>query len=309
MKLRRAAPEAVKVPVRRVARRVGRATAGGRMRPAFIVIGAQRCGTTSLFRALMSHPAVFPPVFHKGVNYFDLNYQAGPAWYYGHFPLHRIAQLRAGRSGCSPVTFEASGYYVYHPCAAERIARDLPSVKLLLMVRDPVERAYSAHRHELARGFETEPFERALELEDQRLEGEVERMLADPMYQSHSHRHHSYRRRGHYAEQLERFLAFFPAEHLHVVESERFFTRPQPEYARILDFLGLPVFMPDRFDQWNSRPRAPMADQVRRELDAYFAPLDERLAALLGRVPAWRCPSASDGPVGSTEQTAPRRVQ
>ena len=93
---------------------------------------------------------------------------------------------------------------MFHPLAGERIRRDLPGVKLLVLVRDPVERAYSAHAHELARGYETEPFERALELEDQRLAGEAERIVAQPGYLSHSHQHHAYLARGRYADQLER---------------------------------------------------------------------------------------------------------
>ena len=71
------------------------------------------------------------------------------------------------------MTFESSPYYLFHPLSAERIARDLPGVKVLVLVRDPVERAYSAHAHELARGYETEQFERALELEEERLRGEA----------------------------------------------------------------------------------------------------------------------------------------
>jgi hypothetical protein len=287
MTLRRSAPQAVKKQGRRLSRRVGQATAEIRMRPGFVLVGAQRCGTTSLFRALTAHPLVLPPVFHKGINYFDLNYHRGSDWYYGHFPLRRIAALRTARAAGEPVTFEASGYYTYHPFAAERMARELPDAKLLLMVRDPVERAYSAHRHELARGFETEPFERALELEDERLAGEVERMAADPRYESHSHRHHSYRRRGHYAEQLTRLHAQFGASQVLVVESEAFFTRPQQEYARVLDFLDLPPFEPDRFDRWNGRPRAPMEPGTRRWLSEHFASHDEALTRLLGHPPEW----------------------
>lgn len=79
---------------------------------------------------------------------------------------------------------------------AERISRDLPGVKLLVLLRDPVERAYSGHAHEISLGFETEPFERALELEPGRLEGEVERILAGPAYISRSHQHHAYHARG-----------------------------------------------------------------------------------------------------------------
>ena len=112
---------------------------------------------------------------------------------------------------------EASGYYMFHPCAPARMAEHLPDVKIMAMLRDPVERAFSAYKHELARGFETESFERALALEDERLAGQAERMLADASYQSAAHRHQAYVRRGQYAEQLERLRDHFPAEQIHVV--------------------------------------------------------------------------------------------
>jgi Sulfotransferase domain len=287
MTVRRLAPRALKVHGRRLSRTLGEATAGVRMRPGFVVVGAQRCGTTSLFRALAAHPLVLPPVFHKGVHFFDVNYHRGPDWYYGHFPVERAARRRTSRRGLPPVTFEASGYYMYHPFAPARMARELPDVRLVMMLRDPVERAYSAHRHELARGFETEPFERALELESTRLEGEVERMAADPRYESHGHRHHSYVRRGEYAGQLARLRALYGADRVLVVESEAFFARPEDEYARVLAFLGLPAFTPAHFDRWNARPRAPMHEDIRRRLSDHFAPHDEALADLLGRRPGW----------------------
>jgi Sulfotransferase domain len=287
MTLRGSAPGGLKRNGRRLARTVGAATAGMRMRPSFVVVGAQRCGTTSLFRALAAHPQVLPPVLHKGANYFDVNYHRGPDWYYGHFPVERLARRRASRLGTEPLTFEASGYYMYHPLAPARMARELPDARLLMMVRDPVERAYSAHRHELARGFESEPFERALELEDARLEGEAERMAADPLYESHSHRHHSYVRRGEYAGQLARLRALYDPDRILVVESEVFFVRPEQEYARVLEFLGLRAFTPARFDRWNARPRGPMDDGTRRRLRAHFAPHDAALADLLGHPPGW----------------------
>ena len=162
---------------------MGTATAPLRLQPGFIMIGAQRCGTTSLFRALMAHPQVVRPAFHKGINFFDLNYYRGLTWYRGHFPVARVAQAATARHG-GPMTFEASGYYMYHPFAMERLARDLPRVKLVVMLRDPVERAFSAYKHEYARGYEWESFEKALELEDERLIGEIDRMRADPAYES-----------------------------------------------------------------------------------------------------------------------------
>lgn len=286
--VRKAAPEPVRRAGRQAYLRVGRATAPLRMQPGFVMIGAQRCGTTTLFRALMAHPQVVRPAFHKGINFFDLNYYRGLTWYRGHFPVSGIAQAATARHG-GPVSFEASGYYLYHPFALERMAHDLPTVKLVVMLRDPVERAYSAYRHEYARGYEWESFERALELEDDRLIGEFDRMRSDMTYESFPHRHHSYRHRGHYAEQLERAFRLFPPGQVHVMDSEMFFAQPQQEYQRLLAFLGLAPFRAADFGRHNARPGVALAPGTRRMLEEHFAPHNERLAALLGQPPQWTC--------------------
>ncbi|UFN46305.1 sulfotransferase family protein [Nocardioides okcheonensis] len=287
MTIRSSMPHPVKTAGRVLSVGVGSATASHRQLPTFILVGAQRAGTTSLFRALMAHPLIHSANYHKGVNYFDVNYQRGFDWYQGHFPLRASLKARSRGVEGDPITFEASGYYMFHPCAPARMAEHLPDVRVLAMLRDPVERAWSAYKHEHARGFETEEFERALDLEDERLEGQAERMLADPLYQSSSHRHHAYVRRGHYAEQLARIGEHFPREQVHAVESESFFEHPEQTFAGILDFLGLPVVMPDRFDRWNGRPSAPMAATTRARLREHFAPHDDALGDFLGRRPAW----------------------
>jgi hypothetical protein len=287
MTVRASVPHPVKTLGRTVSVRVGSATAARRKLPSFILVGAQRAGTTSLFRALMSHPLVHAANFHKGVNYFDVNYAKGFSWYQGHFPTAAHLSRRTRDVPGEPMTFEASGYYLFHPCAPERIARHLPEVRIVAMLRDPVERSYSAWKHELARGYESEPFERALELEDERLAGQVELMTTVPGYQSFSHRHHAYVRRGQYAEQLLAMRRFFPADRIHVIESESFFTTPEAAYGQLLDFLGLPHVLPDRFDRWNGRPGSPMAEDTRARLREHFTAHDRSLAALLGRDPAW----------------------
>jgi len=287
MTIRRTLPHPVKTAGRVLSVGVGSATASHRQLPSFILVGAQRAGTTSLFRALMSHPLIHSANFHKGVNYFDVNYQRGFDWYQGHFPLTASLRARTRSIAGSPITFEASGYYMFHPCAPARMAEHLPDVRILAMLRDPVERAWSAYKHEHARGFETESFDGALALEDERLEGQVERMLADPLHQSVSHRHHAYLRRGQYAEQLHRLGALFPQQNIHVIESESFFEHPERTFAGVIDFLGLPVVMPGSFDRWNGRPSAPMSEETRVRLRNHFAPHDEALAEILGRRPAW----------------------
>jgi hypothetical protein len=258
------------------------------MLPAVLIVGGQRCGTTSMYRALSWHPAVLKALLHKGVHYFDLNYARGLGWYQAHFPTAATARRVESSLGVRPITLESSPYYMFHPRVPARIAANLPGVKLIVLVRDPVERAYSAYAHELARGFESESFEKALELEESRLRGEVERLVAEPHYHSHSHQHQAYRLRGQYVEQLEVLEKHFGRDRIHVVDSGDFFTEPQAVYDAVLDFLGLPQMGYPPFEQNNARPRSSMPDAVREELDEHFKPFDERLEAWLAAVPSWR---------------------
>lgn len=268
----------------------GRFSAPLRLQPSFLVIGAQRCGTTSLHRLLARHPHVAPPALHKGVHYFDVAYGKGPVWYHGHFPMAFPARLRTGGNG-PLLTGESSPYYLFHPLAPARIAKDFPSIKLVALLRDPVERAYSAYTHEFARGHETETFSRALDLEPERLAGEVDKMLADPNYVSVAHQHQAYISRGRYAEQLERVYALFPRDAVLVLDAAQFFADPGTEYARLLDFLGLPPCELTISEHANARPRSDMPEFARRRLQAHFAPHDARLADLLDRVPSWVVPA------------------
>lgn len=267
---------------------VGRATGGRRALPSVLVIGSQRCGTTSMYKALAQQPHVFRPVWRKGVHYFDVSYDRGPRWYRSHFPRESALARAAERYRSDPFCFESSPYYMFHPSAAHRIRSTLPDVRLIVLVRDPVERAYSAHAHELARGYENLPFDEALAAEDGRLAGEEERMLTDPTYSSHAHRHQGYRSRGEYAPQLERLAGILGRDRIKVIDSHRFFADPEPIYADLLGWLGTRMITQPVFERHNARPRMPLTDGVRRQLDEHFAPIDERLGEWLGHTPTWR---------------------
>jgi hypothetical protein len=279
------APAGLLSIARSTARGYGTLTQRWRMTPSFIIVGAQRAGTTTLYRVLSEHPSVVRPTASKGIGYFDLNYGRGPAWYRGHFPLAWSGRRKAGAGA---VTFESSGYYMFHPLAAERIARDLPDVRLVVMVREPVERAYSAHRHELARGFETEPFEEALSLEAVRTAGETDRIAADPDYQSFSHRHHAYLARSRYSEQISRLRRAVGEDRVYIVDADRFFEEPHEEFERLREWLGLAPWRPESVEQWNARPRDPLSPELRARLCEYFEPFDRELAEQMGRTPRWR---------------------
>jgi hypothetical protein len=287
MGLRERVPRSLQPAAANVLLKLGSATSQWRLEPSFIVIGGQRCGTTTIFKSLSEHPDVLRPPVDKGTDYYTLNYGRGRDWYRSRMPLAASARLRAGRAG-APLAFEACTYYMFHPLAIERLAKDFPNIKLVAMLRDPVERAYSAYKHEFARGFDPEPqFLRALELEDARLEGEIERIEADVNYESIPHRHWAYRRRGQFAEQLERVYEHFPREQVHVMESEAFFVDPAGEYRQLIDFLGLRHWEPAAFEQHNARPSSAMPEDAKAFLDEHYRAHDEQLTELLGREPFW----------------------
>ena len=270
---------------------VNRPTAGARMLPTFLIAGAARSGSASVFRALSEHPAIGRPFLRgsREVHYFDNNYGRGLGWYQSHFPFRAQMERSARSAGVkTPLAFESGIYYMFHPLAPERIKRDLPDAKLLVLLRDPVERAFSMHAHSVGFGYEEETFERALELEDDRLAGEAERMVADPAYYSFSHQHHSYRSRGRYIEQLDHLEHLFGRERIHVVDSVDFWADPVPAYDGMLEFLELPnVGYPD-FQHMNARARAAsMPDSVRAALEEHYRPYNERLAKWLGKEPSW----------------------
>ncbi len=273
---------------KRASRMVTVPTSRIRSLPDFLIIGGQRCGTTSLYRYLARHPAVVSAVLNKGVHYFDTNYDKGPNWYRSHFPSDPYKALVARRRSVSRViTGEGSPYYAFHPLAAARIADVLPSVKAILILRDPVTRAHSHHTHELARGFESLPFEEALEREEERLAGEEERMKSDPSYYSFSHQHHSYVARGRYLEQIERWLNFFPRDQLMIVDADDLFAEPDATFRSVLRFLELEELSLDSYEKLNAHSYSSMSDQARSFLEARFEEPDRALGAFLGRDLGW----------------------
>ena len=255
--------------------------------PDFLIIGAQRCGTTSMYRYLERHPAVAPAVLRKGVHYFDLKYTRGDTWYASHFPSRPYRAMLSRRADQRVLTGEASPYYLFHPAVPSRVAATIPNVRLIVMLRDPISRAFSHYQHELARGFESLRFEDALKMEEERLAGEAERLCADPSYHSFGHEHHSYASRGIYVDQLRRWMELFPQDQILVVDSGDFFARPERAYNAVLDFLGLRNHSLRRYPTRNAHRYEPMSEGARAFLEAVFDEPNRALTAFLGRKFSW----------------------
>jgi sulfotransferase family protein len=287
--LRSESPTTWKTRVKQGAKTLALPTSRMRPMPDFLIIGAQRCGTTSLYKYLTEHPLVVSALMKtKGVHFFDTRYDKGVDWYRAHFPTSLYRRWFRRCHGADLVTGEASPYYLFHPHVPYRVATHVPQAKIIVMLRDPIERAYSQWQHELSRGFEDAPtFEEALDREEGRLAGEVGRMNADPNYKSFSHQHHSYMARSRYAEQLDVYWSLFPASQILAVKSEDFFSDPGMEYARVLEFLGLPAHDLGDYKKHNGYKRTAMDPATRERLVEHFAPSNRRLVEMLGPRFSW----------------------
>ncbi len=264
-----------------------RATSRFRPLPEFLILGGQRCGTTSLFRYLEHHPSI-ASAYRKEVGYFCSNSDRGESWYRAHFPTERVRAASLRATGTPLVVGEATPYYLLHPAAAARAAALVPDAKLIVLLRNPVERAFSGYGLQRAIGTEDLSFADAIDREDARLAGEEERLLADPGYRSLSHRHHSYRARGRYAEQLERWFAVFPRDRFLILSSEQFFADPAAAVRQVVEFLGLPDRpLPAFRVPPSSATRSPIESGIREQLAAEFAEPNRRLYELLGVDYGW----------------------
>lgn len=257
---------------------IRRATAPLRALPDFYVLGAMKSGTSSLFDYICQHPDVAPP-FRKETHYLTLGWREGRStgWYRAHFP---VRALSSGK-----LTGEATPDYLFEAAALGRLKTMRPDAKVMVVLRDPVERAISQYRHEVRMGRETLTLEEAITREDERIalaeatgsEG-LETLL-----------HASYKRRGQYADQLEHLFGLFPRNQVLVLWSADLFEHPRATMGRVFAFLGLPPATGDMsFGVKNAAPgsgSAPAA--VVAALKAHYEPHNARLAALLGQPVPW----------------------
>lgn len=245
-------------------------TADFRPLPDFVIIGAQRGGTTSLYRWLVAHPGVTAGT-KKEVHYFDQHYDLGERWYRSNFPVKRNGQI----------TGESSPFMLYHPLSPGRAAKDLPAdTGFIVLLRNPIERAISHYWLWKQRNqMETHSLEEAIELEPQRLASETEQLLRGE--KSIGHIFYSYVSRGEYAPQLRRWFEAVGRDRVLVLESERLHAEPAVSRS-VLEWLGLaPHGQP--FPSSNSAERHEEASpELIARLHEHFEPHNRELFDLLG---------------------------
>lgn len=255
-----------------------------RVFPDFIIIGVQKSGTTSLYSYLCQHPELLPSCT-KEVHFFDGglnpsidNFQKGQAWYRAHFPLKRNVNAHQK-------AFEATPIYMFNPLASKRIFDLLPKVKVIALLRNPTERAISHYFHEKQKQRESLPIYEALQQEEARLAP----IIKDKDYKNPIFKNCSYKSRGLYKDQLERYLKYFPWRQILVINSDEFFAEPENTLRQVFEFVEVDT----GYRVKNLTPRnvannkSDVSPETYEYLYNYFLPHNKALYELVGKSYGW----------------------
>ena len=242
--------------------------------PDFVIIGTAKAGTTSMYSLVAQHPEIVPAI-KKEINYFQLHYGLDSPWYRSHFPT-RASRFFSRISGRNLLTGEASPTYLFYPPAPGRMKKIMPEVKLIMILRNPVDRAHSQYHMKVKLKSEPLSFEEATETEEKRCAATKGNFL-----------HYSYLARGLYAEQLENWFSHYDRDRFLILDYEDFRNDRQRSLDQVFEFLGVRPFQPGNPRDLNVGDYPAMNEDTRRRLVEYFKPHNAKLSRLLQRSFDW----------------------
>lgn len=240
------------------------------MLPNFLLIGAARCGTTSLYETLRSHADIYLPASKRPEPHFFFKheeYRKGLLYYEDRYFPRDSQALAIG---------EASTSYIFGAHVPERVAQALPHVKSIAILRNPIERAFSGYWHTVKSGLETLSFENAIDLEQHRSNERTHGMAIEI-------RPFAYAARGDYHEQISRWCTYFPRESLHIVVFDDWLNEPDSVLRGLAEFLGVDVerfgikVPPKLNPSWpkHAEMSTPVRQKLRKRFEAGIKDLSE----------------------------------
>lgn len=250
-------------------------SAKNRKKPDFLIIGAHKGGSTSMFQYISQHPDV-QMARRKEINFFTKYYHLGMRYYQASFPRKEVEKL----------TGEATPYYFFHPLVPARVKETLPQIKIILLLRDPVLRAYS-HYNMIKAIDPAGSFKVALELEEERISSASKKILENPRYYSMEHQTYSYLSRGLYYKQLTSWLKYFRLEDMLILKSEDFFENTKGELKKVYDFLELSEIYPKDMFPSNSKNYKGLSKADYDRYKLFFVEDQNNLKKLIGDKYQW----------------------
>jgi len=254
-------------------------TSSMRVLPDFFIIGAVRSGTTSMYHYLDEHPSIVKSAYDE-LGFFDDNFRLGWAWYRTLFPTNITKRIVKRKTG-NFLTFDDTPFYVYNEDVAKKIKNYFPKTKLIIILRNPIDRAYSNYHLGVRMGDEKRTFDQAIDEEIQKIAKYNEIEMDDYISQS-------YLGRGIYAKQLEIWLKYFPAAVIKILESDRFSNNTEETMNEVFEFLDLPDHNIRNLEKKNVAEYPPMKTETRQKLCDFFSEYNEKLYDMLNVRYDWR---------------------
>ncbi len=251
-------------------------TSSIRILPSFIIVGAVRCGTTSLYYNICEHSCVLPASYDE-IGFFDSNYELGINWYKSMFPTKFKMKKIESKSGIC-ITGEDTPFYFWDKKSIERIKKDIPKIKLIILLRNPIDRAYSNYHLGVRLGSELLSFEDSIKKEIELLEKNndiesdgIEKFL----------RPRSYIAKGLYYHQIKYWYEVFSKNQILVISTENLEINPHQTLEQIFNFLGIPNEQIQNIQNRKVGNYQKMNKDTRQFLKKLFKPHNEKLFKFL----------------------------
>ncbi len=245
--------------------------------PTFIIIGPMKTATSALYEYINQHPQVLPCI-EKEVHFFsnENKYPHGKDWYIAHFPL--IPE------GEHFITGEASPGYIVNNIQ-QRVFDMFPSIKLIALIRNPVDRAFSHYQHNVKHGFERRSFEDAINSEL-----EVLKSVENPAEAAKKWKwgvHPGYLLIGFYYYFLKQWLDVFPKEQLLIINNQDLLVNPLATMGQVFRFLGLPERLKAEYPKYYAGSYEPISKEMQKTLSDVFRPHNQKLEEYLNLDLKW----------------------
>jgi len=249
-----------------------------RILPDFLIIGAVKSGTSSLYDYIILHPEIFSAL-RKETKFFDVDFKLGINMYKSNFPtpLYRFIVRKLQKKKF--LTGEATPGYIHNPHCAKRVHDYLPNVKLIIILRNPIDRAYSDYQMRIRAKHETKSFEDSIKEEEKKL-SESEKILENENYSQYGAEFRPYLSRGNYYEQIKPWRELFPKENFLILKTEDLEKDHQKTLNHVFKFLGLKEMEISDFTRKNVAKYAEMNLETRKHLIEHFKPQNEKLKEL-----------------------------
>ena len=254
-----------------------------RVIPDFLVIGAKRCGTTSLYQHLPEHPCISKSP-HDNMGFFNDNFHLGVNWYKSFFPTTFTRNKIKSKFG-GFLAFDVTTKYMEEESTANNVYQTKPNMKIVVILRNPVDRAYSQYHLSVRQTAERRSFEDVVEENMNRLNKEShEHYEIKPKF---SVKEDNYLKKGLYALQLRYWLKIFPRKSILIMSTEEFESNQQAIYNKIFGFLNISQFEIKNTEKMEKGSYPQMKSETRSLLLDYFRSHNNELFKLINKKFDW----------------------